>query len=145
MTNDDHIKTIQQKVYGILNSIQPLKIILPNDIKLQLVKSLILPIFDYMDIIYHNFGSHGSNGNNDKLEKLQNMCIRFILNVDRNEHIIPHRETSNLMKLSDQRTLHSLIYKNLNNLAPAYLTNLIKINKSKFGKNKKWHVEKNNL
>lgn len=74
----------------------PLKNILPPGVKLQMYKSLVLPIFDYMDIIYHNYDIHGSISKSDKLERLQNMCIRVISNVNRRDHITPHRDTLHL-------------------------------------------------
>lgn len=48
IANDNHTKNIQQKVYGVINTINPLKKLLPNKIKLQLYKTLILPLFDNM-------------------------------------------------------------------------------------------------
>lgn len=129
-TSTDHTRIIQQKIYGSLSSLTPLKSIIPSDIKLQLFKTLILPIFDYMDIVYHNYGIHGSIGEGEKLERLQNTCIRYILNVNRGEHITPHRESLQLMKMHDRRTLHvaGMVNKILNGGAPPYLSNLISKN-----------------
>lgn len=54
ISSDAHVKSINRKVFAAINSIRPLKNILPTEIKLQLIKTLVLPIVDYMDIIYHN-------------------------------------------------------------------------------------------
>lgn len=130
ITSENHTKIVQQKVYGAINSISPLKSILPANIKLQLYKSLILPIFDYMDIVYHNFATYGTNGESVKLERLQNMCIRYILNINRREHITPHRQSLDLLKLFDRRTLHvaNMMNKIINEECPPYLCDLIEIN-----------------
>lgn len=130
MTGADHVGAIQKKVYGALNSVYPLKEILPSEIKLQLYKTLILPIFDYMDIIYHDFGVHGTNGMSDKLERLQNIAIRFISKVKRREHITPYRNDLNLMRLFDRRTLHVVgqINRILIGEAPPYLGDIIALN-----------------
>lgn len=130
LTNDDHVKIVQQKVMGALNTIYPLKSLLPPGIKLQLFKTLILPIIDYMDIIYHNYGIHGTSRNDDRLEKLQNICIRYILDVNRRDHITPHRDSLKLLKLFERRTLHvaSILNKIITGEAPPYLNNLFTIN-----------------
>lgn len=106
LTSESQVSAIHRKVYASLGSIAPLKSILPTDIKSQLVKTLILPIIDYMDIVYHDFGVHGTKGNSDKLERLQNTCIRYILNVKRRDHITPHRMKINFLTLFNRRSLH---------------------------------------
>lgn len=130
MTNSDHVSVIQGKVFGALNSLYPLKSILPREIKLQLFKTLILPIFDYMDIIYHDFGIHGTNNLSDKLERLQNIAVRFISSVKRREHITPYRKELNLLNLFDRRTLHVACQLNriINENAPHYLQSIITVN-----------------
>lgn len=74
VTSESQINAIHRKVFASLSSIKPLKPILPSEVKSQLVKSLILPIIDYMDIVYHDFGVHGTKGNSEKLERLQKTC-----------------------------------------------------------------------
>lgn len=145
-TSTDHIKKTQQKVYGAINTLYPLKTVLPLNVKLQLYKSLILPIFDYMDIIYHNYGTHGSNADSEKLERLQNLCIRYISNVNRRDHITPYRNDLNLLKLYDRRTLHvaSMINKIFYNEAPPYLNELITKNKNMTRSNDKLVIKKPN-
>lgn len=130
LTSCDHIKVVQRKVLGSLNSLYPLKSTLPPQIKLKLYKTLILPIFDYVDVIYHNYGTHGSNGESNKLEYLQNACIRYISNINRRDHITPHRESLKLLTLYDRRSLHiaSMTNKILNNETPQYLRDLIGVN-----------------
>jgi hypothetical protein len=56
----EHIRKINQKVYLSLSQLQPLKYTLPEHVKLNLVKTLVLPLFNYMDIVYHEHDSHGS-------------------------------------------------------------------------------------
>lgn len=66
----DHVEITQRKVLGAISSLKPLRYILPTKITLQLYKSLILPIIDYIDIIYHNYGTYGTIGKGEKIEKL---------------------------------------------------------------------------
>lgn len=63
LTNESHIRILQQKVFGAINTINPLKNVITREVKLQLVKTLILPIIDYMDVVYHDYGVHGTNRN----------------------------------------------------------------------------------
>lgn len=132
LTSETHVKNVQQKVYRAINTLNPLKMILPTEIKLQLIKSLIIPIFDYMDIIYHNYGVHETIGEADKLERLQNICIRYVLNVNRREHITPYRNELNLLKLFDRRILHigNILNKIILSESPPYLSHLINVNKN---------------
>lgn len=106
LTHDDHINNIIRKGYGALSELRTLKHTLPTNIKLQLYKTMILPIIDYMDIIYHGYGIHGTSSNSDRLEKLQKNCIRFIVNLRRHDHISAHRDSLNLMNLFARRSLH---------------------------------------
>lgn len=130
LTNDTHLRLLQQKVYGGLSKIRPLRKIMHEDTRLQLVKTLILPIFDYMDVIYHAYGTYGSGGDENKLEKLFNTCIRYILNLPRHEHITPYRNDLKLLTMYERRTSHvaSMIFKILNGETPQYLNNIININ-----------------
>ena len=139
LTNDDHVKIVQRKSIGVLNVINPLKSLLTPEIKLQLYKTLILPIIDYMDVIYHNYGVYGTNGNDEKLEKLQNIAIRYILNVNRREHITPHRENLKLPKLFERRTLHvaNIINNIITGKAPPYLKEILTINSNNTRSNNK--------
>ena len=146
LNNTDHIKTVLKKTYGGLNALQPLKKLLPSDIKLQLIKSLILPIFDYMDVVYHDFGIHGTNQDSDRLEKMLNCCIRFITNIKRSDHITPHRNSLRLLSLFDRRSLHiaNIIWKIMNNKAPEYLNDILILNKNNTRSNNKLIIQKPN-
>lgn len=139
LTSDAQISTIHKKVYASLGSIGPLKSILPSEIKSQLVKTLILPIIDYMDIVYHDFDAHGTKGKSEKLERLQNTCIRYILNVKRRDHITPHRKVLNMLTLFNRRQMHvlNMTHKIINNEAPEYLNDIVTINNNNIRYNNK--------
>lgn len=74
------------------------------------------------------------------------MCIRYILNVNKREHITPHRESLKLLKLFDRRTLHvaNMVHKILNNEAPPYLCDLITINTNNTRSSNKLIIKKPN-
>jgi ribulose bisphosphate carboxylase small subunit len=125
-----HINTITKKVYYALSQLQHLKYTMPTYIKLNLVKALILPLFDYMDIIYHENEAHGSAINTAHLQKLFNNAIRFVYNLKYNEHITPYIYEAGLLPLHERRETHiaSMIHRIINNKAPPYLERLLTIN-----------------
>lgn len=144
LTNEAHINIVRKKVYGSLNAIRPLKKILTTENKLQLIKTLVYPIIDYMDVVYHEFGVHGTRGNSESLEKLLNCCIRFVLNVKRHEHITPYRKELKMLPLFDRRTVHiaGMIHKILNCEAPPYLNDIITVNNNNMRSQNKLIIQK---
>lgn len=145
-TNDssDHINEILRKVYYSLSGMQPLRELLPECIKLKLIKSLILPIFDYMNVVYHNFGTHGFNRDEKRIEVMFNNCIRFIANVKRSEHISPYRKKYNLTSQNYRRSNHvaTLIFKIINNMTPKYLEEIITKNQNNTRSTNKLIIQK---
>lgn len=97
-----------------------------------------------MDIVYHDYGIHGTNGLSEKLERLQNIAIRFIMNVNGREHITPYRLHLKLLKLFDRRTLHvaSQINRIMGGEAPKYLRDVISLNTNNTRSNNKLIIGK---
>lgn len=116
---DSHINSIIKKVFYALSSIRQFKYTFPNHIKFNLVKSLIIPIFDYCDVVYNSLNVAQKH----KLDKALNSCIRFAFNLTYYEHITPHYIKNNILKLSSRRDLHSvcLVHKILIKQTPKYL------------------------
>lgn len=114
-----HISRVCKNVYGSLHSLNRLRNILPSKIKKQLVNSLIMPQFDYGDVVYAGCNETLST----KLDKALNSSIRFIFKVPWREHLTPYYKELKWLKLADRRELHtlSLMYKMLKNEAPIYL------------------------
>lgn len=128
---ESHLSNVIKKVNCVLSNLYQIKSTIATSTKLQLIKALILPIIDYMDVVYDPYKSRGSVGINNKIEKLLNSCIRYIYNLKKNEHITEYKKKSGLMAAEDRRKLHTLnlIHKIINNEAPQYLNKLISINK----------------
>lgn len=73
---------------------------------LMLYKTLIVPLFDYGDIIYMNT----TNEQMDRLQKLQNSACRTILLADARTHIVDMHTTLKLTQLDMRRTFHLAVF-----------------------------------
>ena len=102
-----------------MHSLKRLKNFLPPDLKRILVQTLVIPHFDYCDILLTDLAENLS----DKLQRVHNMCIRYIFNIRRYEHISPSFEDLSWLRLNDRRTLHSLVllFQILRTSSPNYL------------------------
>ena len=92
----------------------------PNMLKL-IIQSKIFPIIDYGSEVYNDL----SEILNNKIQRLQNACVRYILNIRRDEHITHHYLRIEWLKLHERRHLSIalLTWKILHNKTPPYLYN----------------------
>lgn len=65
--------------------------------KLLLIKSLILPIIDYMDIVNDPYESRRCNTINNKIEKLLDTSVRFVYKLKKSDYITEHMNKSGLV------------------------------------------------
>ena len=72
LTFKDHIAYVRSKVVPRLKMLDKLRHVLTKGIKLTLFKMLIMPLFDYGDIIYDGI----SQADSFSLQKLQNSGLR---------------------------------------------------------------------
>ena len=84
--------------------------------------SIILPLFDYADVVYDSASKKYIN----QLQKLQNRAGRIILKV-KPLHYTSNKQIHNRlewMSLQSRRNLHinTIVFKCLHNMAPLYLT-----------------------
>ena len=120
---NNHIENMSQKIGKMIGFLGRLRRSLSETVLNLIYRSLILPLFDYGDIIYSSTFMKYT----DKLQKLQNRAGRIILKV-KPEHHVSVSEMHNALnwQLLDERRLnHSLVfmYKILNDLTPTYLRN----------------------
>ena len=92
-----------------------------------LYKSMILPVFDYCDIVFCN----SSNVNLDTLEKLQNRAARAITGYPPWHSATALREKLGWMQIKSRWLLHKCIfmYKCLNDYVPHYMSSKFKYTK----------------
>ena len=85
-----------------------------QSLALQLYTSLILPDFDYADVIYDSI----SLQNASKLQVLQNQCLKACTRSDKRMPTAELHKISNLPLLSTRRKVHTcnFVYKGVNTL-----------------------------
>lgn len=108
-----------------LKMLSELRANIPTDLAITLYKSLILPAFDYCDIIYDIL----SQRDIFFLQKLQNGDLRCILKKDKYESVARMHGEANLEWLDVRRSQHSAhwAYKAKNNLRPEYICNKFEV------------------
>lgn len=89
----------------------------------RLITTLILPHFDYCAAVYCDVGAELVN----KLQRSFNLCIRFVHNLRRDDHVSPTRLQEGWLSI-DNRILYSvatLFFSLLHTHEPAYLCELV--------------------
>ena len=119
------ISAICQKTYLTLHHLYKFRTNTPRETRLKLVKTLVMPIFDYCDFLYSDLDVDSLH----RLQKAQNNAVRYICDVKRREHITPFYKKLGLLKIRERQELHSLVmtYKILHGYAPAYLSSMFTV------------------
>ena len=101
-----HIKNVIRNLSHKIYIFAKIRQLLTTSASLILYKSMILPYFDYADIIY-------GSANKEKLEKLQrlqNKALKTALLVERRTNTNEIHNRAKLNKLSDRRMAHLWTY-----------------------------------
>ncbi len=117
-----HINILTKNCFSILKPLYRYKNYFSFNVKKLLINCLIISKFDYCDIIY----MHLSETLKNKLQKLQNICIKFIFNLKKYDHVQDCYNDLNWIKLDKRRDFHlgCFIFKIINNKTPKYLYSL---------------------
>ena len=78
MTWHDHVERISKKINQRLGLFRRIKYVLPHQARLSFYHSLVLPLFDYADIIW---GDKDNTTLMENLQILQNKAAKLILNL----------------------------------------------------------------
>ena len=80
-----------------------------------------MPHFDYCDSLLTDLSANLTQ----RLQRVHNVCVRFICNIRRSDHVTSSLEQLSWLRLRDRRTFHflSLIYNILHTSTPKYLSN----------------------
>ncbi|KAJ8730364.1 hypothetical protein PYW07_017402 [Mythimna separata] len=115
-----HVAEVSRKVHYTFHSLKCLQSFLPLKTKISLAQTLIQPIIDYADACYLDATEELLN----KLERLQNICIRFIFNLKKYDHVSSFRKELKWLPIRLRRNsrLLCLLYNILHNpKMPSYL------------------------
>lgn len=121
------VNAVCSKVYRALHSLVVLRHSTPQHIRLQLAKSLIIPLFLYGDVLF----SLSSQSNTRKLNLVFNAVTRYVYNLRKYDHISNYSNLilgcnfTNYMKLR----ICTQAFKILNE-SPAYLQNFFNYSRS---------------
>ena len=127
MTYDEVLSWRKQVNLGISRAmgnffqLSRFKKFLNKQAKIVLCESIVLSQFNYCDIVYSSMDKYLKQ----KIQKVQNLCLRFIFDIKRNDVTDYNmlRKDLKWLDMNFRRLKHglTLIYKILHNLAPNYL------------------------
>ena len=83
LTWDDQISSVVSGVYGALSRLWQSADFTPEETRRRLVVALLLPKFQYCDVLY----SQSSEGNKARLNKCYNSCARYVYSIRTRESI----------------------------------------------------------
>lgn len=114
-----YVSQICQKVQYSLHHLYKFRFNTPQNTRVRLVQSLILPLFDYCDFLLTSADAECIF----RLQVAQNNAIRYCLNINRRAHITPHYRNLTILKIKERIELHALTltHKILHNYTPPYL------------------------
>lgn len=117
---NDQVNAVCNKVYKALHSLVVVRSCTPQHTRLLLARSLIIPLFDYGDVLF----SLVSKKNLQKLNSAFNTVIRYVFNLGKFDHISSY--ANSLLGISFTNYLKTRMctqtFKILNN-PPTYLRN----------------------
>lgn len=125
----DHVNAICGKVYGGLRRLYHLNKLLPQFLRLRLVKSLLIPFFTYGDVVLTSLSFESKR----KLSVAFNGCIRFIYKLKRYDSLSLYSASilgCSLYNYFDYRTCLTM-YRLICTKTPNYLYQKLKFSTSK--------------
>jgi len=118
---DAHVSHVCRIVYFKFRSLNRFKKFLSPKVKLRIVKTLILPIIDYCNVVYTSI----SVNLQARINRLINSCVRFVVGKSKFDHISEERKKLGIANWQLRSKLHlgHLIYRVNESKQPAYLFN----------------------
>jgi Reverse transcriptase (RNA-dependent DNA polymerase) len=116
---EDQISTVVSGVNGALSRLWCTADFIPIETRRKLVVALLLPKFQYCDLLY----SQSSEGNKNRLKRLYNSCARYVYNIKPTESISgPARNiTGKTLEQMYRFRICSFYYKLIAQHQPGYL------------------------
>lgn len=122
---NEHIDHISKNISQAIAGLRQTRPFVSKEVAITIYNSLIQPLFDYCDIVWANLTTYQGT----RLQKLKNRAGRVITQQGYDVRSFVIREELGWKKLCESRDEHNvvLIYKALNNLAPPYLLEYLKL------------------
>ena len=102
LTFNCHVKNVSNMVAYKTNLLGRIRKFLNDDVALKIYKSMILPYFDYGDVIYNSAGKDGL----EKLQRLQNKCLKICKRLDVKFSTKELHRITKTSRLDDRRSAH---------------------------------------
>ncbi|KAL1447149.1 hypothetical protein WDU94_015605 [Cyamophila willieti] len=114
-----HVSEVRKRVYYSLHTLSGFRKIFPKELKKRLIEALVLPLFDYCDVVYSPSLKVESQ---QSLQRAQNACVRYICNLRKFDRVSEHYLGLDWMRLDTRQTLHMLLllYNILKSQGPQY-------------------------
>ena len=129
LSMERQINSVKQKCSWTMNNIRRIGYYLDEEVKIMMVKQLVISKLDYCNSLYMNLPQKRLK----KLKSVLNGCVRFIYNVkDRKDDLIPYYKKAHILPI-DERIFFKvclLSYKIVYDIAPDYLKQLIEMDSS---------------
>ncbi len=123
-----HIDYIVSKISAKIGVLRSLRKIIPTATLKLLYNAIVLPHFDYADVVYDS----ASETSKSKLQKRQSRAAKLISGSGPRANRNPIYKSLDWLSFQYRRDFHNciLVYKCYNNLAPSYLVDMFNSNDS---------------
>ena len=122
LTFSEHANYIRSKTFSKIKLLGKIRNTMDQSTSLMLYKTLILPIFDYGDVIYNCLSQKDAT----LLQRLQNMSLKTVLKVDKRSSTTAIHDQLNMLPLDKRRNMHSAtqMFKISQNQVPISISNM---------------------
>ena len=101
LTWEPHIISKCKKARGALSRLRKHRELLPINVRLRLVQSLVLPILDYCCTVFYDMSAHNAL----EVQRIQNQGIRFVYGLPKFCHITEHIVNIKWLTMANRRKL----------------------------------------
>ena len=117
------IGRVCKKAYGQIMNLGRIRAVLSENLKIMLVKTLVISQLDYSNAIYYNLPDYLIK----KLERVLNAALRFIYGIKRREDITPYYIKAHILpiRFRVEYKICLLTHKAVHGEAPEYIKSLI--------------------
>jgi len=106
LTWDDHVAVVSRRVFGVIHKLYRCGKYFSTDTRKTLARALVLPHFEYGNIIYCNL----SFNLRKLLHRAQNSAVRFVYKVGKRDRLTPLYRKLGWLKLDEVRELRLMVF-----------------------------------